>query len=272
MQLSIITVNFNNKKGLQETINSVISQTCKDFEWIVIDGCSTDGSKELIEYYSNNFSYWISEEDKGVYDAMNKGIAASTGQYILFLNSGDTLYSKDTIKLINQDSHNLNDDIIIYDIILRYADKQIKKDLSDLSRISIVSFLFHSSFPHQSTLIKRELFYKNNLYRLDYKYVSDWIFFYKSCVIEDATFVYKKGMIITNYDMNGISTTNRKEASREREKFLTSYYSKQMFDFLKYNCTMEKRNINMNKPIFRFLSNCLQWLSSKSVIKRHKTA
>ena len=74
MKLSIITINYNNKAGLQKTIDSVVAQTWRDFEWIIIDGGSTDGSKELIEQYQQHFAYWCSEPDKGVYNAMNKGI------------------------------------------------------------------------------------------------------------------------------------------------------------------------------------------------------
>ena len=93
MTLSIITVNLNNRDGLLRTIESVISQTFKDFEWIVIDGGSTDGSKELIEQYADHFAYWVSEPDTGIYNAMNKGIKMAKGEYMQFLNSGDFLRS-----------------------------------------------------------------------------------------------------------------------------------------------------------------------------------
>ena len=97
MKLSIITINYNNKAGLQKTIDSVICQTWRDFEWIVIDGGSADGSKELIEQYQQHFSYWCSERDDGVYSAMNKGICISSGDWIMILNSGDYLYSRDSL-------------------------------------------------------------------------------------------------------------------------------------------------------------------------------
>ena len=94
MKLSIITVNYNNKAGLQKTIDSVVCQTWRDFEWIVIDGGSTDGSKELIEQYQQHFAYWCSEPDKGVYNAMNKGISKAKGEYLNFMNSGDCFYNE----------------------------------------------------------------------------------------------------------------------------------------------------------------------------------
>ena len=106
MKLSIITINYNNKNGLQKTIDSVISQTFKDFEWIIIDGGSTDGSKELIEKYSQHITYWVSEPDKGIYNAMNKGIKVAKGEYLFFLNSGDYLVQPNTINQIFTQSPN----------------------------------------------------------------------------------------------------------------------------------------------------------------------
>ena len=90
MHLSIVTINYNNLSGLQKTIDSVLSQSFEDFEWIVIDGGSTDGSKELLEQYQEHFAYWCSVPDKGIYNAINKGIKLATGDIIGLLNSGDT--------------------------------------------------------------------------------------------------------------------------------------------------------------------------------------
>lgn len=91
MKISVITVNLNNSNGLERTFKSLSSQTFKDFELIVIDGGSTDGSLDLIRKYSTLITYWVSEADKGTYHAMNKGIQAATGDYCFFLNSGDSL-------------------------------------------------------------------------------------------------------------------------------------------------------------------------------------
>ena len=98
-KLSIITINKNNAIGLEKTIQSVINQTYFDkIEYIVIDGLSTDGSSMIIDKYKDYFSYWVSEEDNGIYDAMNKGTNVATGEYLLFLNSGDVLYHNNIIK------------------------------------------------------------------------------------------------------------------------------------------------------------------------------
>src|SRR4051812_9372166 len=96
-KLSIITVNLNNAEGLETTIKSVTGQKNRDFEFIIIDGASTDNSLKVLADYDKQIDLWISEKDKGIYEAMNKGISKSNGAYLLFLNSGDYLYSEDTI-------------------------------------------------------------------------------------------------------------------------------------------------------------------------------
>ena len=100
MKLSIITINLNNASGLEKTIQSVINQTYKDFEFIVIDGASTDGSVEVIKKYSSGINYWVSESDTGIYNAMNKGIRKAQGEYCLFLNSADYLFSPNLISAV----------------------------------------------------------------------------------------------------------------------------------------------------------------------------
>ena len=89
IQFSVITINFNNASGLEKTIQSVINQTYKNFEYIIIDGDSTDSSKDKIKKYSSSITHFVSEKDYGIYDAQNKGIKIAKGNYLIFLNSGD---------------------------------------------------------------------------------------------------------------------------------------------------------------------------------------
>ena len=96
--ISIITINYNNKSGLSRTIESVINQTYSNIQYIIIDGASTDGSKKIIKKYEHHISYWISEPDSGIYNAMNKGVDKAVGDYLLFLNSGDYLHGKHSKK------------------------------------------------------------------------------------------------------------------------------------------------------------------------------
>src|SRR5574339_979809 len=101
-KISIITVNYNDKAGLEKTLRSVTSQTLKDFEYVVIDGGSNDGSKELIESYADKIDYWVSEPDKGVYSAMNKGIKAATGEFVIFMNGGDLFYDTQVLENVQK--------------------------------------------------------------------------------------------------------------------------------------------------------------------------
>ena len=100
MKYSIITVNYNNKEGLRKTIESVIHQTFRDFEFIVIDGGSIDGSVDVLKEYDSQIDFWVSEPDGGIYQGMNKGIKKATGEYLNFMNSGDCFYSSDVLEKV----------------------------------------------------------------------------------------------------------------------------------------------------------------------------
>ena len=115
MQLSIITINYNNGDGLQRTIESVIKQNFKSYEYIVIDGGSTDKSIDVIKRNKNHINYWISEPDTGIYNAMNKGIRKATGEYLIMINSGDVLVNEDVLDTVFK--KNNNSDIIYGDVL-----------------------------------------------------------------------------------------------------------------------------------------------------------
>ena len=157
--LSIITINYNNIEGLKKTIESVLMQTYIDFEWIVIDGGSTDGSKELLEKYDDHFSYWVSEKDSGIYPAMNKAISLIKGKYCQFLNSGDLFSSAYALNEVMKnplfaDVHYANVNII--------AGSDIIEKRTYPSKLTI-DFLFRSPLGHQATFIRSEIM-KNVLY------------------------------------------------------------------------------------------------------------
>lgn len=200
MKLSIITINYNNKIGLQKTIDSVISQTFKDYEWIIIDGGSTDGSKELIEKYSSYITYWISEPDKGIYNAMNKGIKVAKGEYLQFLNSGDALYSNIIIDELFK--YNIYGDIIYGNAIFLKKDKT-QFLVTPPKKISLSYFVSGHVINHQSTFIKKELF-DNNPYNENFQLVSDWEFEIKQAILGkryqyiDKVFVW--------YDYTGLTS------------------------------------------------------------------
>ena len=111
MKFSIITINYNNVEGLRNTIKSVVNQTYTDYEFIIIDGGSTDGSVEVIKEYANIITYWVSEPDKGIYNAMNKGIEVANGEYLNFMNSGDCFYNNDVLQKVAD--YHLEKDMIV---------------------------------------------------------------------------------------------------------------------------------------------------------------
>jgi glycosyltransferase involved in cell wall biosynthesis len=201
MKLSIITVNLNNKIGLEKTFESINNQTFQKFEYIVIDGLSNDGSGELITN-SNRINYYKSEKDNGVYDAMNKGIKVATGEYILFLNSGDILFNNNTLE--NAISH-LNDTNIIYGDLL-FNDKQ-KPYVYNYPAELTVDFLFKASLPHPASFIKRDLFSQFGLYEPQYKIIADWVFFIKVILKEDVTYKHID-QVISIFDMDGMSSSS----------------------------------------------------------------
>jgi glycosyltransferase involved in cell wall biosynthesis len=222
MKLSIITVNLNDAAGLRKTIESIVSQTFSDFEYIIIDGGSADGSMDVVKQYENRVVYWVSEPDKGVYNAMNKGILQAKGEYCLFLNSGDTLYSEIGLETVFKSGD--TEDIIVGNRIKQYPKKEIVEKGIAYNRVregkSLTLFdFFISNIPHQATFIKRELFDRYGLYDENYTIVSDWLFFLKTIVFDCVKVKYIDATI-ARFDMEGISNANMTLHMQERRKIL----------------------------------------------------
>lgn len=219
MKLSIITVNYNNRQGLQRTIDSVICQTWKDFEWIVIDGGSNDGSKELIKQNEHYFAFWCSEPDRGVYNAMNKGVTHANGEYVNFLNSGDTFYDESVLQKIN-DLH-FDADIISGQAVRMDNQKPLFK-FND----SLFLQLYVTTISHQGAFIKRSLL---NTYPYDESLMiaSDWKFWLQT-IIWDNVKVKNTDIIVARQDMSGISTCQNSNSiaidQYEREKVLNEFF------------------------------------------------
>jgi glycosyltransferase involved in cell wall biosynthesis len=171
-KISIITINYNDAIGLEKTIVSVFNQSYADFEYIVIEGNSTDNSKEVIHKHQNRINYWVSEPDKGIYNAMNKGINAATGEYLLFMNSGDVLL--DDVSILNICCEKLKEDIVAFDCFLERNDKIV--GLRTHIENPTLFYVYKKGLKHQSTFIKRVLFEKIWLYNESYKIASDYKF------------------------------------------------------------------------------------------------
>lgn len=213
MRYSIITINYNNKDGLLKTIASVVSQSYKDFEYIVIDGGSTDGSAEVIKDHSKHIDYWVSEQDRGIYHAMNKGIAQANGEYCLFLNSGDCFYNNNVLENVSR--QNCNEDIFVGKVVATENKQQVF--LPPLREISLY-YLYSGTLPHQGAFIKTE-FQKKYLYDESLKITSDWKFFVQAIIIDNCSFRYIDEFV-SQFDMEGISTSNPERTWKEKKQVL----------------------------------------------------
>lgn len=209
MRLSIITINYNNKLGLQRTIDSIISQTFQDFEWIVIDGGSNDGSVELIKKYEKYFSYWCSEPDKGVYNAQNKGIILSKGEYLNFMNSGDEFYEKDTLEKVFKT--NIDSDIVYGDWmhILPSGKTLIQKAPHTMS----LMYIFTDNICHQAMFTKAYIL-KEKGFDENLKIFSDWLR-WREVALAKKSFTYVP-YIICKYEAGGLSGTSSPQNTYER--------------------------------------------------------
>lgn len=215
MKFTIITVNYNNKEGLTKTINSVINQTYKDYEHIIIDGGSTDGSLDVIKEYSEHFSYWVSERDNGIYNAMNKGIAQAKGTYINFLNSGDVYLKNNTLEELSG-LMNDSDFIIGKDYNVDPETNEVFTTILP-KRISMAAF-YMWTLPHQSAFIKRSLF-QDSPYDETLRIVADWKFYMDKIVYEGKS-VQLLDFAICNREQEGISITQGNKTVEERQKVL----------------------------------------------------
>lgn len=203
MKLSIVTINLNNCEGLRRTIESVVSQTYQGFEWVVIDGGSTDGSKELIESYAEHFAYHVSEPDKGIYNAMNKGVRASSGDYLLFLNSGDCLADKDVLQSF-VDTFPTADVVYGNAIVVDANGSEVSKWVNP-AKLRL-SYFWACGLNHQSTFIHKRCF-ERFLYNENNKIVSDTELFF-SLMYYGYSFV-KYDSYITRFDNTGVSFTTK---------------------------------------------------------------
>lgn len=213
--LSVITINLDNKAGLAETFASVFAQHYTGFEYLVIDGGSTDGSREWIEQHAGQIDHWVSEKDKGIYEAMNKGIAAAHGEYLLFLNSGDSLAAPDTLERCMQyvarnpaadilyadyyEVGNLGAEPVRYRYLPNFTLRELKR------RIPC----------QQASLVKAALFKQIGNFPLQYRIASDYWMYLKS-FLEGKKWVYMD-FVMARYNAYGLSVTHAQVCFAEME-------------------------------------------------------
>ena len=229
MILSIITINYNNCAGLQKTIDSVSAQTWRDFEWIIIDGGSTDGSKELIFDFNKrphtNISFWCSETDKGIFNARNKGIENAHGNYVNFMNSCDTFYSNDTLEKVFSEER--NGDILYGDWEIVFSDHcllghaPIRMELYDL---------YSGRICHQSIFTDLG-FLRRYKFDESYRIAADYLLAQK-LFIDGASYLHLD-VIVSRFDATGVSTINSTNREQEAERIKRLLYSDNMLSTFK---------------------------------------
>lgn len=247
--LSVITVNLNNKAGLQRTIQSVQSQHSQQIEHVIIDGASTDGSVEWLKTINDPKCNWISEKDKGIYDAQNKGILRSKGKYTLFLNSGDVLASS---SLINEIIPLLGDADIVYgDLITNENGKKTEHlsfDVADVSNLML------STIWHPCAFIKRSLFESSGLYNTEFKLAGDFEFFVRA-ILKDGAKAVHIHKFIAEFDMSGQSNLKENELLllTERERAWYNNFSDAAVESFKKSVSLERsREYKWGKRISKF--------------------
>jgi glycosyltransferase involved in cell wall biosynthesis len=225
MKLSIITVNLNDKEGLRKTMDSVFSQSFTDYEYIIVDGGSTDGSVELIKEAGDKVDKWVSEPDTGIYNAMNKGISMASGEYVNFLNAGDWYVEEVLNDIFGQER----------DADILYGDQYFIREGGKLqlktkpAKLTLFDFYWGSLY-HQTSFIRRKLF-DNDLYNEKLKIISDAEFYLKKIIIEGCSYQHI-GLPVVYYNTGGLSSSDKAgEIIKEERKYLhDKYFPKYVLD------------------------------------------
>lgn len=243
MRLSLVTINRNNAAGLEKTMQSVASQTFKEFEYIVVDGASTDGSVDTIKKYESRFSHlkWVSEPDAGIYNAMNKGIRMASGNYIQILNSGDCLAAPDvTGQMLDALGKKGMPSILYGNMVKCFPDGRRYVD-NGYGGQEVTFLLFYlGTLNHDPTYIRRDLFDKYGCYDESLKIVSDWKWFMEAIVMGGEKPEYED-INVTLFDMTGISETKAALVRAERDTVLRQAFpSTVLADYERYADPIER--------------------------------
>lgn len=228
MKLSIITINRNNAAGLEKTLQSVTDQTFKEFEYIVVDGASTDGSVEVIKKYESKFAHlkWISEPDKGIYNAMNKGIRMASGDYIQIINSADCLAAPEVTERMLAELERQGNPAILYGNMVKcFPDGRKVVDRCFAGQEITMLGMFTGTLNHDPAYIRRDLFEKYGYYDEGLKIVSDWKWYLQAIILGGEKPQYVD-MDVTLFDMTGISETNKELDKAERKQVLEQLFPK----------------------------------------------
>lgn len=228
-KLSIITICYNVKDEIERTCQSIVNQTNQNFEWIVVDGGSTDGTLDILNKYKDRMNIFISEPDTGIYNAMNKGITRATGEFLNFMNGGDCFASTFVIDdFLKQDTNNVD---VLYgnrNFIVSNGNSWMNTFPEELSKL----YFYNHCINHQSSFIRRSLFDKYGLYNEQYKIISDWekwiVFIINGCVFKHWNYV------VANFYDGGVGSTLSPRHLSERKEIVQKY-------FTEYECKIARK-------------------------------
>lgn len=249
MKLSVVTINYNNAQGLQQTIDSVAAQTFKEFEHIIVDGNSHDEGVRIIQEYDyaqrssgqpHPAIRWTSETDNGIYNAMNKGIRMCQGEYVLMLNSGDTLVDEHVLERIISELDGT--DIVQGNTIEEHDGKKVQNKGYGRSEI-IMSDIMQGKFLHQASFCRRDLFERYGYFDDSYAIVADKKFFINCLGFHDASFKYVN-LDVANFDVNGISSAKEgpwhEKHEEEYKRMLNELFPIRLKAYMEENREFEK--------------------------------
>jgi len=218
-KLSVITIVYNNVRDIERTMLSVLNQTYPNIEYIIIDGNSTDGTKDIIYKYKDKLAQFISEKDNGIYDAMNKGLALATGDYVLFMNSGDEIYAPVTVAEVFDSQPGAD---IYYGETEMFTDQWIsmgQRRHQAPESFNWQSFKYGMSISHQAIYVKRSL---AEPYDLQYQYSADIDWIIKAA--KNSSNIVNTHSYVAKYLVGGISKQKHMESLKERFRIFTKYY------------------------------------------------
>ena len=220
MLISVITVNYNDSEGLQKTLESSFAQSCSgEWEQLVIDGGSSDGSQQVISRYADRLAYHVSERDGGIYEGMNKGVAKAQGKYCIFMNAGDTFASDDVLEKVMQ---HLSTDADFYVGNVLRADWH--KGIIRSPKAITASYMLLRSLPHQGMFIRTQLL-RNRPYQTQYRIIADWEQQTYELLLNGARYEHLD-ITIANFDATGISNSNQKASEQERKRATDALFSR----------------------------------------------
>ncbi len=242
MKVSVITVCYNAEKDIEKTLLSVIKQSYKDFEYIIVDGKSSDRTMEIVNRYSERITHIISEPDTGIYNAMNKGVRLATGEYCIFMNAGDTFAGAEVLRQVSGYLSGKYDVLVGREISIR--DGRIVGYIYPPKQITVMHF-YRSSLSHQSSFIRRDALLKQP-YDESLRLVSDWKFWIETLLSRKLSYS-PMDVTVSCFNQDGATYTQLDLGKKERTKVLNECLSAEVLS----QCRRQVSRFSLSWFLFR---------------------